>query len=104
MALTRGPFVYCLEEADNGKDLHLLSIDPSGKIEEVPEEGELGRIIRLTAGGKRIRKPEEGRSLYRATEEETLPEDDVRLHFIPYYTWANRGSNEMTVWIRNRGS
>ena len=104
VALTRGPFVYCLEEADNGKDLHLLSIDPSGKIEEVPEEGELGRIIRLTAGGKRIRKPEEGRSLYRAAEEETLPEDDVRLHFIPYYTWANRGSNEMTVWIRNRGS
>ena len=26
-----GPFVYCLEEADNGKGLHLLSIDVESK-------------------------------------------------------------------------
>ena len=24
----------------------------------------------------------------------------VRLHYIPYYTWANRGENEMQVWTR----
>ena len=24
----------------------------------------------------------------------------AELHFIPYYTWANRGENEMSVWVR----
>ena len=25
---------------------------------------------------------------------------DAKLTFIPYYAWANRGENEMQVWIR----
>ena len=33
--------------------------------------------------------------------EDALREDPVRLNFIPYYTWANRGSNEMSVWVRS---
>ncbi len=100
VALTRGPVVYCLEEADNGKNLHLLSIDASGKPEEKEEQGELGHIIRITAAGKRIREPGEGSRLYQPADEEALQEQDVRLRFIPYYTWANRGSNEMSVWVR----
>ena len=99
-ALTRGPVVYCLEEADNGKNLHLLSIDPSGRFEETEESGELGNIIRISADGKRMRAPVTGGSLYLPAEETALPEDAVKLQFIPYYTWANRGSNEMTVWVR----
>ena len=98
-ALARGPVVYCLEEADNGKNLHLLSIDPSEKIDEAEEWGDLGHIIRLTANGRRIREPEKDSCLYLA-EEEPMPVEEVRLSFIPYYTWANRGSNDMCVWIR----
>lgn len=26
----------------------------------------------------------------------------TELTFIPYYTWANRGENEMTVWVHER--
>ena len=79
VALTRGPVVYCLEEVDNGKNLHLLSVDPAGKTEGETEDGELGHIM----------------------ADETEPqEENVRLSFIPYYTWANRGSNEMSVWVR----
>lgn len=100
LALLRGPIVYCLEEADNGKHLHLLSIDPSGALQEEEEDGALGRIIRITAKGRRIMQPAEGRSLYRPAEERTLREEETLLHFIPYYTWANRGSNEMCVWVR----
>ena len=99
-AMTRGPIVYCLEEADNGKNLHLLSIDPARKPEEEEEKGELGDIIRITAFGKRIREPEEKECLYRPADEEIVQEEDARLRFIPYYTWANRGSNEMSVWVR----
>ena len=100
VALTRGPVVYCLEEADNGKNLHLLSIDTSRKPEEEEEQGELGHIIRITADGKRIREPEQGECLYRPADETEWQEQDVRLRFVPYYTWANRGSNEMSVWVR----
>ena len=99
-AMVRGPVVYCLEEADNGKNLHLFSIDPFCRPEEEEEDGELGNIIRITAGGKRMREPAEGSSLYCLSDEEAWQEEDARLRFIPYYTWANRGSNEMTVWVR----
>jgi DUF1680 family protein len=100
VVLTRGPVVYCLEEVDNGKNLHLLSVDPAGKTEGETEDRELGHIIRITAEGKRIRDPEDGQSLYRPADEAEPQEEDVRLSFIPYYTWANRGSNEMSVWVR----
>ncbi|HCG58688.1 MAG TPA: hypothetical protein DEV97_01605, partial [Lachnospiraceae bacterium] len=100
VALTRGPVVYCLEEVDNGKNLHLLSVDPAGKTEGETEDGELGHIIRITAEGKRIREPEDDQSLYRPADETEPQEENVRLSFIPYYTWANRGSNEMSVWVR----
>ena len=33
VAVLRGPIVYCLEEVDNGKDLHLLEVNPDGKYE-----------------------------------------------------------------------
>ena len=100
VVMTRGPLVYCLEEADNGKNLHLLSIDSAGKMQEEEEKGELGDIIRIIADGKRIREPEGEERLYMPADEAGPEEDDVRLNFIPYYTWANRGSNEMCVWIR----
>ena len=32
-AVRRGPIIYCLEEADNGKDLHLLKIDESSEFQ-----------------------------------------------------------------------
>lgn len=99
-ALARGPIVYCLEERDNGKDLHLVSLDREPDFEEKEEEGLLGRIISISAKGKRIQIPENAGDLYSPVESGTLEKKPVRLHFIPYYTWANRGSNEMTVYVR----
>lgn len=99
VALTRGPIVYCLEEIDNGNNLHLLALDPSSIPEEEKEDGELGHIIRINAKGAKIGKPEKD-SLYLAAEEE-LPAKEARLSFIPYYTWGNRGINEMCVWVRS---
>ena len=29
-ALSRGPFVYCIEEVDNGKNLQMLKVNPNG--------------------------------------------------------------------------
>lgn len=86
-AIMRGPVVYCLEEADNGKDLHLLTL-----CREPHFEYKDGFIF---ADGLREKADENLYSIYSEAKKEKC-----RLKFIPYYQWANRGENEMTVYIR----
>lgn len=98
VAVMRGPFVYCLEEVDNGRDLHLLNLN----VESTP------RIVKQVVGSATVpgivlegyRKQEvhiEGSGLYRVWKKS--PESRTSLKFIPYYAWANRGENEMQVWV-----
>lgn len=96
VALQRGPIVYCLEETDNGPDLHGLLADPAEQ--PVPYETQIldEKVIALKAQGIRETQPTD--SLYR---EYCVPETrQTELTYIPYYTWANRGENEMQVWTR----
>ncbi|MDE5670295.1 MAG: glycoside hydrolase family 127 protein, partial [Eubacterium sp.] len=88
IAVTRGPIIYCLEERDNGKNLHLLSLSRHPKFRF---DGEF-----ITANGYR----EELTSNKLYSEYKDAFEKPVRLKFIPYYKWANRGENEMSVYIR----
>jgi DUF1680 family protein len=98
-ALMRGPVVYCLEEADNGKDLFRLHAgSPGNKPGDVKitfEKNLLEGVAVISFTGKREKDWKSG-GLY-GTEETAL--EDKELRFIPYYAWANRGSGEMTVWI-----
>ncbi|MCR5277945.1 MAG: glycoside hydrolase family 127 protein [Lachnospiraceae bacterium] len=98
VAVMRGPVVYCLEEADNGKDLHLLSID-TDTVFGVRKESELGGIDALYADGYREITRDDDR-LYRpaGAREYEHPE----LKFVPYYAWNNRGEGEMRVWVQRR--
>lgn len=100
-AVARGPVVYCMEEADNGKDLHLCRLDlQSMKPEEIQTERteELGHsMVVLKVPGKR-QVPEESRELYRSYRPQQ--EQEITLRMIPYYAWNNRGEGEMSVWIR----
>lgn len=88
IAVTRGPIVYCLEEKDNGKNLHLLRLSKHPKF---IFDGEF-----LTANG--YKEEIVTKKLYFEYKEPS--EKAVRLKFIPYYQWANRGENEMSVYIR----
>lgn len=88
VAVMRGPIVYCLEEIDNGADLHLLS------LAKEPDFVYHNNII--TAKGFRERITNEA-LYYEYSEAE---EEEVRLKFIPYFRWACRGENEMCVYIR----
>ncbi|AOZ95410.1 glycoside hydrolase GH127 family [Butyrivibrio hungatei] len=96
VAVTYGPFVYCIEEKDNGKDLHMVSVTTDAakaKFEKTIIEG--NEITKILLPGKR--EKEKAESLYSVYKE---PEyEDVTLELIPYYTWANRGEGEMRVWI-----
>src|SRR5699024_6608675 len=88
VALQRGPFVYCLEEEDNGENLHLNSITNQQVTEKPVEDSALGDIVLLeTIGQKEKITKEWNERLYQkyATKEV----EQTQLTFIPYYTWAN---------------
>ena len=93
-----GPWIFCAEEADNGKHLQLLRACPElGKYASLGET-EIGglRLPVLTVPGKRVRLPEEG-PLYSLWASERTEDTEIRL--IPYFAWTNRGKGEMRVWL-----
>ena len=98
-ALMRGPLVYCLEEADNGPDLHTLIHAPEICASASFEPELLGGVTVLYTDGVRESREDWGAELYAEKAPET---EKVRLKWIPYYAWANRGIGEMTVWLRYR--
>ncbi len=84
VAIERGPIVYCLEGADNGKDLMTLSLPDSSKLTESYNSGELSGIVTISgeaeiAKGKKVTAQ--------------------KFTAIPYFVWNNRGADEMKVWI-----
>ena len=99
VALTRGPFVYCMEEADNGANLHLLTIASDAEFAYHYEAELLGGVGVITCKGFRQEENAADESLYQRYEG-TVRKSEKTLNFIPYYAWANRGENEMQVWIR----
>ena len=98
-AVLCGPLVYCAEEADNGPELHRLSLDPSAvpawdRLPGVPGGGKAA-----TVSGWRDRDWSGGESaLYRPWNGPDRERVSIRL--IPYYAWANRSPGEMRVWLR----
>ena len=103
VALQRGPIVYCLEERDNGADLHLLSVDPTKQPVSFDMKIQEEEVIALKAQGQReiqdSSDPDGGQSALYA--EYYVPEkESIGLVYVPYYTWANRGEYEMQVWTR----
>jgi DUF1680 family protein len=96
---TWGPFVFCAEEADNGKHLHLLRALP----DQVAEAREKTMVIdgltlpAITLPARRIKEPGENAPLYAPwTPAET---EDTEITLIPYFAWNNRGKGEMRVWL-----
>lgn len=97
VALQRGPFVYCLEEEDNGKHLHLLSLVEKTEAVQVENE-KIGNYTAIKGKGKkRVIHDKWDNLLY--DREDVQEYEDVELTFIPYYAWGNRSVGEMTVWV-----
>ncbi len=100
VAVMRGPIVYCLEEADNGKHLHLARLGGAR-----PEDfscawrpDELGGIMALSCPG--ARETDAGWDAATLYADRAVESERATLRFIPYYAWANRGVGEMRVWVR----
>ena len=74
VAIERGPVLYCAEGHDNGGKA--LAIKISGTQEFTPT------YQKEMLGGINVLKSKE-----------------QNITLIPYYAWANRGANEMTIWF-----
>ena len=102
VAFMHGPFVYCMEEKDNGGNLHLCSVPRGlapGRISfEKAEIGGREALVLLVPGLRETEVTDRG--LYFGANENAGSPAPVTLRLIPYFMWANRGENEMQVWIR----
>ncbi len=93
-AFAYGPLIYCAEEVDNGKVLNLfVKRNAAPELMEVTKE--LSGIRRLKVAGLKILNTTDD-NLYTESPAET---EDCVISLIPYYTWANRGLNQMRVWL-----
>jgi len=100
VALQRGPLVYCLEEADNGQNLHQILL-PSDRNLEIEEDENLLGGMKVITGEAIKRKTENwGEALYKPNIH--LETESVSIKFIPYFAWANRGLGEMQVWVNEQ--
>ncbi|MCL6101380.1 MAG: glycoside hydrolase family 127 protein [Bacteroidetes bacterium] len=86
LALQRGPLVYCVEWPDN-KEGSVLNLFLNQKNRYTTEylPGLLNGITVIKTTGKSSAKPDGKKQQITA---------------IPYYSWANRGSGDMEVWMK----
>ena len=94
-ALERGPLVYCFEGIDNGGDVLSLRFGENAKIEVMNHEKDLlNGVTRLKVVLSKEVSAEDDLYSYDKPKVETFEAVAV-----PYYTWGNRGLNQMRVWI-----
>lgn len=98
VALQRGPIVYCLEEKDNGKDLHDVLLPRHNELVTKKGSSDMLKGIPVIVGKAFRRDAGEWKgSLYRTSQYRLRP---CEIMAIPYFMWANREDGEMLVWIR----
>ena len=83
VALQYGPIVYCAEGVDNDGSVLNLVLPDDAELTPRFEPELLGGVVTLRGTAARNGKP-------------------VPFTAIPYYAWANRGKNEMAVWLKRR--
>lgn len=87
-ALKRGPMIYCLEGRDQADDRVLnLLVPDSVSIFSKFENAILGGVQTLHFNGFLVKKKAEAEL------------QKLNLKAIPYFLWANRGRDNMLVWL-----
>jgi len=90
IALQRGPFIYCIEGADNPGSVWNILIKPTTAFHPIADHILSEPVIALQATVDQSVAEAEGYQI--RTQKKNIKA-------IPYYTWANRGANPMRVWI-----
>ena len=98
VALQRGPLVYCLEQADNGRELRDLTLPSSLRLKPVFVGDQMGGVTVLRGKALRRRPSDWPKgALYRMAPARRV---SVPITAIPYCVWGNRRpGEEMLVWV-----
>jgi uncharacterized protein len=103
VAVQRGPVVYCLESPDLPRNTRLadVMIPANSRLAARYDQRLLGGVAVLEGQAVARSAADWPGILYR----EIQPADfkPVKVRFIPYSVWANRGPSEMTVWVPRGG-
>lgn len=93
-AFQRGPIVYCIEGADRADSsvMHLV-IDTSAQVKTRYLSDKLGGIEQLEVPGYLLKRKNTN------SNKADIEKTPTPITAIPYYSWNNRGSDEMEVWI-----
>ena len=97
LAVMKGPVVFCAEEADNGKNLHLYEVAPECEVTQEMVEICGCQMPMLKVGAYKKEEMVQMPRLY--AKYRRTKEVPTELKMIPYFAWANRGENEMKVWF-----
>jgi len=102
VAVKCGPIVYCLEspELPEGVQIQDIAIAKAPNLQGVFDAALLGGVVVIEADALVKSSPKWKDELYRSIE--PVSEKRIRVRFIPYYAWANRGPSEMSVWLPMR--
>jgi len=90
VSLQRGPIVFCAEGVDNGGRALNLVLPDDARLEHWFRPDLLGGVAIIIANGAAVDVGADGRIQGRRPH---------RLTTVPYFAWANRGPNEMRVWL-----
>jgi len=99
IAIQRGPLMYCWEWKDNTGKLSDLKLPANPTLQPEQQDGPLGSITVLKAMASRPDAAATSSAATSAAATSAAATKSVPITLIPYYTWANRGTGEMTVWI-----
>lgn len=97
VALKKGPLVYAMEEADNGKNLAAFFADTTVPPQEVFERDLLGGTMTLLVQGTRLVRGDGSEGLYSVVKPKR---EKAEARLIPYCYWNNRQPGEMLVWMK----
>lgn len=97
VALQRGPVVYCVEEADNGENLHNIMLSKNCEFNAFYDDKILGGVTVIKGKGKKLDSSGWENKLY---SNDAPEETDIEITAIPYFAWENRQPGEMLVWMR----
>jgi len=97
LAVQCGPFVYCAEQIDNDSPLSLYRVSAQDIQNAVlcAESCSIGKIPFIKINARIENTQESGLYTYNPQAEYTA----ATLKMLPYYAWANRGSEDMMVWL-----
>jgi len=90
VALQRGPIVYCAEWKDNDGKTSNIIVTKTATFTPSYEASLLNGVMVLKADVKTVNVDEAA---------QTVTTGNKTMTAIPYYSWANRGKGEMTVWF-----